>query len=54
VAIREFLRESGLPAGDLLPPQLQAKVSVMVPAANPAAARVLERLGASTSTCRRI
>ncbi len=32
----------------LLPAEMQAKVSVMLPAANPAAARVLERLGAST------
>jgi hypothetical protein len=32
----------------LLPPDMQAKVSVMLPAANAAAARVLERLGAST------
>jgi hypothetical protein len=32
----------------LLPPEMQAKVSVMLPAANAAAARVLERLGAST------
>ncbi len=32
----------------LLPREMQAKVSVMLPAANPAAARVLERLGAST------
>ena len=32
----------------LLPEEMQAKVSVMLPAANPAAARVLERLGAST------
>ncbi len=31
-----------------LPEDLQAKVSVMLPAANPAAARVLEQLGAST------
>jgi len=31
-----------------LPPDMQAKISVMLPAANPAAARVLERLGAST------
>jgi len=31
-----------------LPPDMQAKVSVMLPAANPGAARVLERLGAST------
>ena len=36
-------REAGL-----LPADMQAKVSVMLPAANPAAARVLERLGAST------
>ena len=36
----------------LLPPEMQAKVSVMLPAANPAAARVLERLGASRSTYR--
>ncbi len=34
--------------GSLLPADMQAKVSVMLPAANPAAARVLERLGAST------
>ncbi len=32
----------------LLPSEMQAKVSVMLPAANPAAARVLEGLGAST------
>jgi hypothetical protein len=32
----------------LLPRDMQAKVSVMLPAANPAAARVLERLGADT------
>jgi hypothetical protein len=32
----------------LLPEEMQAKVSVMLPAANPAAARVLERLGANT------
>ena len=32
----------------LLPPDMQAKVSVMLPAANPAAARVLADLGAST------
>src|SRR3954463_11420488 len=32
----------------LLPADMQAKVSVMLPAANPASARVLERLGAST------
>ena len=35
-------------ASGLLPAEMQAKVSVMLPAANPAAARVLERLGAST------
>ena len=34
-------------SGDL-PPDMQAKISVMLPAANPLAARVLERLGAST------
>jgi len=34
--------------GSLLPEGMQAKVSVMLPAANPASARVLERLGAST------
>ncbi len=32
----------------LLPPDMQAKISVMLPAANAAAARVFERLGAST------
>ncbi len=31
-----------------LPPDMQAKISVMLPAANPTAARVLEQLGAST------
>jgi hypothetical protein len=31
-----------------LPADMQAKISVMLPAANPAAARVLEQLGAST------
>jgi hypothetical protein len=31
-----------------LPPDMQAKISVMLPAANAAAARVLEQLGAST------
>jgi hypothetical protein len=31
-----------------LPADMQAKVSVMLPAANPAAAQVIERLGAST------
>jgi hypothetical protein len=34
-------------AGEL-PGEMQAKISVMLPAANPAAARVLEQLGAST------
>jgi hypothetical protein len=34
-------------AGEL-PSDMQAKISVMLPAANPAAARVLEELGAST------
>jgi hypothetical protein len=34
--------------GGELPHDMQAKVSVMLPAANPASARVLERLGAST------
>ncbi len=37
------MKEAGL-----LPAEMQAKVSVMLPAANPAAARVLEQLGAST------
>jgi hypothetical protein len=32
----------------LIPPDMQAKVSVMLPAANPESARVLERLGAAT------
>jgi hypothetical protein len=32
----------------LVPARMQAKVSVMLPAANPASARVLEQLGAST------
>lgn len=32
----------------LLPPDMQAKVSVMLPSANPASARVLVELGAST------
>jgi len=35
-------------ADGLLPQDMQAKVSVMLPAANAASARVLERLGAST------
>jgi len=37
-----------LKRGGLLPAEMQAKVSVMLPAANAAAARVLEQLGAST------
>jgi hypothetical protein len=39
---------SALRAAGLLPPDMQAKVSVMLPVANPAAARVVEQLGAST------
>jgi hypothetical protein len=35
-------------ASGFLPPDMQAKVSVMLPAANPSAARVLAELGAST------
>src|SRR3954463_9602803 len=38
----------GRARGTLLPEDMQAKVSVMLPAANPASARVLEGLGAST------
>jgi hypothetical protein len=38
----------GLRRGGVLPPDMQAKVSVMLPAANPVAASVLERLGANT------
>src|SRR5262249_10750246 len=34
-------------AGEL-PPDMQAKISVMLPAANPASARVLEDMGANT------
>jgi hypothetical protein len=34
--------------GTLLPTEMQAKVSVMLPVSNPASARILERLGAST------
>jgi Peptidase family U32 len=37
-----------LRAAGLLPADMQAKVSVMLPVANPAAARVVEQLGAST------
>lgn len=39
---------SGMRRAGLLPEEMQAKVSVMLPAANPAAARVLEELGADT------
>lgn len=38
----------GAARGSLLPDEMQAKVSVMLPAANPASARVLAALGAST------
>jgi len=38
----------GLRRAGVLPPDMQAKISVMLPAANPASARVLERLGANT------
>jgi len=37
-----------LRASGALPAQMQAKVSVMLPAANPASARVLQQLGADT------
>lgn len=39
---------AGLRRTGALPADMQAKISVMLPAANPAAARVLERLGADT------
>jgi hypothetical protein len=39
---------SAMKARGLLPGDMQAKISVMMPAANPASARVLEDLGAST------
>jgi len=39
---------SALRASGDLPPDMQAKVSVMLPAANPASAQVLEELGANT------
>ncbi len=39
---------TALKRAGVLPQDMQAKVSVMLPAANPAAARVLEQLGAST------
>jgi hypothetical protein len=38
----------GVARGSLLPEKMQAKVSVMLPAANPASARALAMLGAST------
>jgi Peptidase family U32 len=43
LAVFEAARRTGA-----LPPDMQAKVSVMLPAANAAAAQVIERLGAST------
>jgi hypothetical protein len=43
LAVFGQLRDSGA-----LPAQMQAKVSVTLPAANPASARVLEQLGANT------
>jgi hypothetical protein len=43
LAVFDAARPSGF-----LPPDMQAKVSVMLPAANPSAARVLAGLGAST------
>src|SRR3954471_8439834 len=46
VGVLDVFREAR--AAGLLPGDMQAKVSVMLPAANAAAARVLERLGAST------
>ena len=46
IGVLDLFREAR-PAG-LLPGDMQAKVSVMLPAANAAAARVFERLGAST------
>jgi hypothetical protein len=39
---------TAMKAAGELPAEMQAKISVMLPAANPAAARVLEQLGAST------
>ena len=39
---------TAMKTADGLPADMQAKISVMLPAANPAAARVLEELGAST------
>ena len=43
LAVFDRAREAGF-----LPKDMQAKISVMLPAANPAAARVLEQLGANT------
>jgi Peptidase family U32 len=43
LSVFSAMRESGE-----LPPDMQAKVSVMLPVANPATARVIEQLGAST------
>jgi hypothetical protein len=44
---------SRLRVAGVLPAEMQAKVSVMLPAANAATAKVLAELGASTLTCRR-
>lgn len=46
IGVLDLFREAR--SGGVLPSDMQAKVSVMLPAANAAAARVLERLGAST------
>jgi hypothetical protein len=46
IGVLDLFREAR--TAGLLPSEMQAKVSVMLPAANPAAARVFERLGAST------
>src|SRR6476620_5589633 len=46
IGVLDVFREAR--AAGLLPGDMHAKVSVMLPAANAAAARVLERLGAST------
>ena len=43
IAVFDQARQAGF-----LPADMQAKISVMLPAANPAAARVLEQLGANT------
>ncbi len=46
IGVLDLFREAR--SAGLLPGDMQAKVSVMLPAANAAAARVFERLGAST------